>query len=160
MDIFLAVVGGILILAGIIGSILPAIPGPPLSWLGILALHFTKFASFSTSFLVASALFMVAITVLDFYIPVWGTKKFGGTRAGVVGSTLGLLVGLFFFPPFGVVIGPFLGAFLGELLRDSNDVNKALKSATGSFLGFVLGTGMKLAFAGVMLYYFFVELSS
>ncbi len=156
MDVLLAVIGGILLFAGFVGSIVPALPGPPLSWLGILLLHFTSYTSFSATFLIVSAIIMIIITALDFYIPIWGTKKFGGTRAGIIGSTIGLLVGLI-FSPFGlvsIIIGPFLGAFIGELTVNSRETNKALKSATGSFIGFLLGTGMKLAFGGVMCFYY------
>ena len=154
MDILLAILSGILIVFGLVGSIVPVLPGPPLSWVGILIIHLTKYENFSTTFLWVTAVIMVVITILDYYVPIWGTKKFGGTRKGVIGSTLGLLVGLFVFPPFGIIIGPFVGAFIGEMMANRDDTRKALKSATGSFLGFVLGTGMKLAFGGVMFFYY------
>lgn len=154
MDIFLVILSGLLIVIGLVGSVVPVLPGPPLSWAGILLIHLTTFASFSSTFLWVTAIMMIVITILDYYVPIWGTKKFGGTRKGVIGSTLGLLVGLFVFPPFGIIIGPFVGAFVGEMLANRDDTRKALKSATGSFLGFVLGTGMKLAFGGVMFFYY------
>lgn len=154
MDIFLVILSGLLIVIGLVGSVVPVLPGPPLSWAGILLIHLTTFASFSSTFLWVTAIMMIVITILDYYVPIWGTKKFGGTRKGVIGSTLGLLVGLFIFPPFGIIIGPFVGAFVGEMLANRDDTRKALKSATGSFLGFVLGTGMKLAFGGVMFFYY------
>lgn len=160
MDILLIILGAIAILLGVMGSIIPALPGPPFSWLGILLLDFSSKVDFSLVFLVSTGVLMVAITLLDLYIPTWGTKKFGGTRAGVVGSTVGLLVGLF-FSPFGlvsVILGPFFGAFIGELLVAKNDVNKALKSATGSLFGFLIGTGLKLAYGGSMAVYFMREL--
>ena len=156
MDVFLAILAALLLFLGIIGSIVPALPGPPLSWLGILIIHFTSYADYSTSFLIVTAIIMVIITTLDFYIPIWGTKKFGGTRAGVIGSTIGLLIGLI-FSPFGlisIIIGPFLGAFIGEFMMNQKEVKTALKSATGSFIGFLIGTGMKLIYAGFMTYYF------
>ena len=96
------------------------------------------------------------VTVLDYIIPVWGTKKFGGTRAGVIGSTLGLIFGLIFFPPIGIIIGPFAGAVIGEMIQ-KDDFNNALKSGIGSFIGFLLGTGMKLVVSSIMIYYFFKE---
>lgn len=158
MDVFLAILGSILILSGLVGSVAPILPGPPLSWLGVLLLHFTDYADFSNAFLIISAFFMILITVLDYLIPMWGTKKFGGSRAGVIGSTLGLLVGIFVFPPFGIIVGPFAGAFIGELLMNREDTQKALKSATGSFIGFLLGTGLKLVFGGIMAFYFVAAL--
>lgn len=158
MDIFLAIIGTLLIIAGFAGSVLPGLPGPPFAWAAVLLLHFTGYAEYSWFFLGATGLVMGVITVLDYYIPIWGTKKFGGTRYGIIGSTLGLIVGMFVFPPFGIIIGPFFGAFFGEMLADKNDVAKALKSALGSFLGFVAGTLMKLGFCAVMAFFFFRDL--
>jgi uncharacterized protein YqgC (DUF456 family) len=156
MDIALAILSGLLIFVGLLGAILPVIPGPILAWVGILILHFTSYADFSSTFLWVSALIVIAITVLDYFIPIWGTKKFGGTKAGVTGSTIGLVVGLF-FGPFGIILGPFIGALVGELVANREEFSKALKSATGSFIGFLLGTGLKLIYCGVMIYYFLSE---
>lgn len=158
MDIFFAIVGSLLIIAGFSGSVLPGLPGPPFAWAAVLLLHYTAYAEYSWFFLGATGLVMAVITLLDYYIPVWGTKKFGGTRSGIVGSTVGLIVGIFVFPPIGIIIGPFVGAFIGELIVDQNDVQKALKSALGSFLGFVAGTLMKLGFCAVMAFFFFRDL--
>ncbi len=154
MDVALAVLCGLFVFIGLLGSVLPILPGPALSWVGILILHFTEYANFSTTFLVVTGVIMAAITVLDYFIPIWGTKKFGGTKAGVTGSTIGLIVGLF-FPPFGIIVGPFLGALVGEIAANRQEFNKALRSATGSFLGFLLGTGLKLIYCGVLTYYYF-----
>jgi uncharacterized protein YqgC (DUF456 family) len=153
MDIVLFILAGILILLGAIGSLLPVLPGPPLAWVGILLAHFSSTVNYSTKFLVITAVVMILITVLDYFIPIWGTKRFGGTKAGVIGCTLGLVVGLF-FGPLGIILGPFLGALIGELAVNQKELKKALKSATGSFVGFVVGTGLKLVFCGFMAYYF------
>ena len=115
MDIFLIVLGAICLLIGFLGCILPILPGVPLSYLGLLLLHWTDRASFSWQFLTVWAVIVVVIQVLDYFIPAWGTKKFGGTKWGVWGSTLGLLVGMF-LGPWGIIIGPFVGAVIGELL--------------------------------------------
>lgn len=154
MEIALVIVSGLFVLIGVLGAILPVLPGPIISWVGILILHFTDYAEYSTSFLVVSALIVVVITVLDYFIPIWGTKRFGGTKAGVTGSTVGLVAGLF-FPPLGLIIGPFVGALIGEILANRKEFKKALKSATGSFIGFLVGTGLKLIYCGVMIYYYF-----
>ncbi|MCA1763267.1 MAG: DUF456 domain-containing protein [Cryomorphaceae bacterium] len=153
MDIALAIFGGIFVFVGILGSLLPVIPGPPLSWVGLLLIHFSAYADFTTTFLVVSAVVMVAVTVLDYFIPIWGTKRFGGSRAGVVGSTVGLVVGLF-FGPIGIILGPFLGALIGELAVNQKETKKALRSATGSFAGFLLGTGLKLIYGGFAAWYY------
>ena len=157
MDYILYFISALFILAGVIGSVIPVIPGPPLGFLSLLFLHFTDKVQFSTSFLVIAGVVAVAITVLDYFIPMWGTKKFGGSRAGKIGSILGVFVGLF-FGPLGILLGPFAGAFLGELIHDKNDMNKAIKSATGSFIGFLFGTGLKLVVSGLFLYFYIKEL--
>ena len=156
MDYFLAISAGILVIVGIVGCIIPAIPGPPLSYVGIILLHFSQWGGLSVKLLIILGILAVAVTIMDFVLPIWTTRKFGGSKRGVWGSTIGLLVGLF-FAPWGVIICPFLGAFIGEMTTN-NKADKALRSAIGSFVGFLLGTGAKFAVSGIMLYYFVVEL--
>lgn len=154
MDITLAILSGLLILIGITGSILPVLPGTPLCWLGLLLLHFSKYADYTTTFLIVMAAIMIVVSVLDYLIPVWGTKRFGGSKAGVMGSMIGLIGGLF-FGPVGIILGPFIGAFLGEILVNKTEFKRAMKSATGSFVGFLLSTGLKLIYGGFTAFYFF-----
>lgn len=156
IDFLLILLAGIFIFIGLVGCILPIIPGPPLSFVGLLILEGTDKVDFTGNFLLLMFILAVAATVLDYIIPVWGTKKFGGTKAGVIGSTLGLIAGVIFFPPLGIIIGPFVGAVLGEMLQ-KDDFNQAIKSGIGSFVGFLLGTGVKLIVSSVMMYYFFKE---
>lgn len=156
MDWILVVLGAVCILAGVLGAVLPVIPGPPLAFLGLLLLHWTSLVDFTTPFLVIWGVIALVVTVLDFYVPVWGTKKFGGSQAGVRGSTLGLIIGLIFFPPFGIILGPFLGALAAELLVNVKDPAKAVKSGLGSLVGFILGTGLKLG-AGLGMAFYFVQ---
>jgi uncharacterized protein YqgC (DUF456 family) len=156
MDIALIIIAGLLIVVGILGSVLPVLPGSPLCWFGLLLIHFTEKIQFTTTFLVVTAIFAVVVILLDYFIPIWGTKRFGGSKAGVTGATIGLIFGLF-LGPVGIIFGPFIGAFLGEMLNDSKEVKKALKSATGSFLGFIFGTGLKLIYGGFCAWYFVSE---
>jgi uncharacterized protein YqgC (DUF456 family) len=149
MDIFLLLLGTIFLIIGLIGSVLP-IPGPPLSFVGLLVIHYSKYANFSDNLLIALGITTVIVTFLDYYVPIWGTKKFGGTKAGVRGSMAGLIIGMF-FGPFGIFIGAFLGAFLGEVLM--GDKKNALKAAFGNFVGFAAGIAMKLTLCGFMIYY-------
>lgn len=156
-DWLLAILGIVFILAGIVGCILPVIPGPPLSWAGLLLLHWTRFTQFSATFLLVMACLAIAVTVLDYIIPVWGTKKFGGSKAGMWGATIGIFAGIFFFPPVGIIVGPFIGAVLGEIIA-GKESGPALKAGLGSFIGFLLSTGLKLGVSLTMAYYFFREL--
>ncbi len=157
MDILLIALGIIFLILGIAGAVLPVIPGPPLSYVGLLMLHFTSRYSFDGQFLLIWAAITIVVYVLDYIIPAWGTKKFGGSRKGVIGSIIGLLLGMFFFPPFGIIIGPFVGAFVGELIA-GKEQSAALKAGFGSFIGFITGTMLKLIVSGIMTWYFFSKL--
>nr|WP_319570436.1 DUF456 domain-containing protein [uncultured Draconibacterium sp.] len=157
MDILLIVLGALFIISGVLGCVLPIIPGPPLSYIGLLLLHFTERYQFSSKFLIIWAIITVVVYVLDYLIPAWGTKKFGGSKRGIFGSIIGLVIGMFFFPPFGIIIGPFIGAVVGELTI-GKDSGAALKSGFGSFLGFLAGTLLKLIASGMMTWYFVKEM--
>lgn len=156
MDLFLIITAGILLLLGFAGSILPLLPGIPLSYVGILLLHFTQKVSFSTEFLVFWAVVVILVQLLDTFIPIWGTKKFGGTRFGIIGCTIGLLVGLF-FGPVGIILGPFVGAIVGELIAGQQS-HKAFRAAFGSFVGLLAGTVAKLVVAGFLIYHYVLAL--
>ncbi|OFX26608.1 MAG: hypothetical protein A2041_02630 [Bacteroidetes bacterium GWA2_31_9b] len=153
MDYFLLIVSILLIIFGLLGCILPVIPGPPLSFFGLLVIHFTKFADFTTTFLVVMAIIAIIVTILDYGVPIWGTKKFGGSKAGTWGATLGLIIGLLFLGPFGMILGPLFGAIIGELINGAK-FNDALRAGLGSFLGFLLGIGLKLAASFYMTFQF------
>ena len=157
MDYFLIISGILLILTGLAGSIVPVLPGPPLSYLGLILLHLTTKYSFSSNFLILWAALTIAVTVIDYLIPAWGTKKYGGSKRGIWGSIIGLILGIFFFPPLGIVIGPFIGAILGEL-SSGQDSTKAIRSGIGSFLGFIAGSLLKLIASATMGWYFFAKL--
>jgi len=136
---------------GIAGCLLPMLPGPPLSYLGLIAIHFSSKIDFSSKFLIYWGIIVILVSILDYVIPIWGTKYFGGSKYGVWGSMAGLLAGLF-IPPVGIIIGPFLGAVVGEMLAGNKQ--NALKAGFGSFIGFLAGTIVKLLVSLIMLYYF------
>lgn len=151
MDIVLLVLGGICLVVGLAGAILP-LPGPGLSFAGLLLLQFSNFADFSRLALITFGVATVVIAVLDYYIPIWGMKRFGGTRYGTVGAVVGGLAGLFFIPGIGLFLGTFVGALLGELLGGL-PAKKAFKSALGSFVGFLTGIFMQVALCAAMIIY-------
>ncbi|MEM9364248.1 MAG: DUF456 domain-containing protein [Bacteroidota bacterium] len=148
MDIVLLILGFILMLVGILGSFLPVLPGPPLSWAGLLLLYLTKAVPDDWWLLGITLVVALTVTILDYVIPAAGTKKFGGSKAGMWGSIIGLLVAIFFpiLGPFGIIIWPFIGALVGELSNKS-DNKTALKAAFGSFIGFLTGTFLKFLIA-------------
>jgi len=152
MDLALLILGALLIMLGLAGSFLPVIPGPLTSWFGLLSLHYTSKIAQDWGFLGWTLAIALVIMLLDYIIPIWGTKAFGGTKSGAIGSTIGLVVGLF-FPPFGIVLGPFIGAFAGELSKNPNR-KIALKAAFGSFLGFLSGMALKLIVSLVYMLFF------
>lgn len=150
MDIILAIISGICLLVGLAGAVLP-LPGPPLSFIGLLVLHFTKYAQFSDKLIWGLGIATVIVTIMDYYVPIWGTKKFGGTKYGTWGSTIGLIIGMF-LGPLGIFIGAFVGAMVGELIGGSK-TDSAFKAAVGSFVGFLAGIVMKVALCLIMIYY-------
>ena len=157
MDYILLALAVILIIVGLLGCVLPIIPGPPLSFLGILTLHFTKFGEgeFTTNFLLILALIATVVTVLDYVVPIWGTKKFGGTKAGMWGATIGMIIGMIFLGPLGLIFGPLVGAIIGESIKGANNKD-AFKAGLGAFFGFLMGVGLKLA-ASVYITWHFIK---
>lgn len=158
LDYFLLALGIALILIGFIGCIIPIIPGPPLSFLGMLALEYTHWGNFDSDLLWTFGLIAIVVTALDYIVPIWGTKKFGGSKAGIWGASIGLIIGLF-LGPLGIIFGPFIGAFVGELTQKT-ETDKALKAALGAFIGLLMGVGLKLVASGLMTYYFVIQLFS
>ena len=151
MDTFWLVLGFILMAVGILGCLLPLLPGPPLAFVALLIQQLRTDESFTSKFLWIWGVVTVVVTALDYIIPVYGTRKYGGSSYGVWGCTIGLIAGIW-MGPLGIIVGPFLGAFIGELLAKNNSEN-ALKAAWGSFVGFLFGTLLKLIACLVMAWY-------
>ena len=151
MDTFWLVLGFILMAVGILGCLLPLLPGPPLAFVALLIQQLRTDQPFTPKFLWIWGIVTVVVTALDYIIPVYGTRKYGGSSYGVWGCTIGLIAGIW-MGPLGIIVGPFLGAFIGELLARNNSEN-ALKAAWGSFVGFLFGTLLKLIACLVMAWY-------
>lgn len=156
MEIALYIVSGILILASLVGCVAPVIPGPVLGYIGIILLHFTEKVEFSIMELVVLGIATLLTIVFDYYLPALLTKKFGGSKMGVIGSVVGLIIGMF-FGIIGIIIGPFIGAVAGEMIK-SKDTKTALKSGVGSFVGFILTTGFKMAVCGTFIWYYVTKM--
>ncbi|MCP4367105.1 MAG: DUF456 domain-containing protein [Deltaproteobacteria bacterium] len=154
MTVALITLGLLCAVAGVIGCILPVIPGPALSYLSLFIISYANnWEVFSTAFLVTMGIFTILLTILDYAVPIFGAKKFGASKAGIWGSMIGMLVGFIFFPPFGIFIGTFFGALAGELFA-GKDGKKALRAGWGSFIGNIAAIGIKLAFTGVVLFFY------
>lgn len=146
MDFLLVSLGCILMIVGILGSFLPVLPGVPVSWLGLLLLFLAPSLPMDYWFLGITFIIALLFYALNWIIPALGTKRFGGSRAGMIGATVGLVAGLIAPIPFGVIIGPFVGAFIGEIMNNS-DRKLALKAAFGSFIGFLASSFMEFIVA-------------
>ncbi|MDR0462828.1 MAG: DUF456 domain-containing protein [Pseudomonadales bacterium] len=180
MEIVLIISAFLLLVVGLVGSIIPAVPGPTMSYVGLILLQISGHGEFGTFFLIAWALITLTVTIMDSFLPTLMTKYFGGSRWAMVGSVLGLIIGLF-LAPIGIIVGPFLGALIGELINELIQIKrakkhmerakskknqnirkinfaKALKVATGAFLAFIVGTGAKLTIAALMLFFAIVAM--
>ena len=148
MDIFLLIIAFLCMLIGIIGCIIPGLPGVPVAYVGLWIAQATDKIDFSWQFLLIWGIVTVVVSILDYIVPAWGTKHYGGTKYGVWGSTIGVFVGLF-FGAIGVILGPLVGAVLGELIS-GKQFNEALRAGWGSFIGILFGTVLKLVCCGLM----------
>ena len=144
MDTLLSVLAALFAVIGCVGCIVPVLPGVALAYAGYVCLHFCSYAEISVAWLVVFGVLTAIVSVLDYILPSYMTKKFGGSKAGERGAMAGVLGG-FIFGPIGIIVGPFIGAMLGELIYDGSDKQRAFRSGLGSFLSFFVGTGIKLA---------------
>ena len=169
METFIAILAIVLGLVGIVGSIAPGLPGPPLSWVGLLVLYLWGGGTdgggdpMTLRFLLLWLAVTVIVTIVDYIVPAYFTKLTGayftkltgGSKAGGWGAIIGLFAGLV-YPPVGMILGSLVGAFVAELVFAKKDTVTSLKSALGAFLGFIFGTGAKLIASGIMLFYIVV----
>ena len=153
LDIILIILGSLCLIVGLLGCILPIIPGPPISYAGLLLLHITDKAQFSTSQLLIWLFLVVIVQVLDYFTPMIGSKYSGGSKWGNWGCVIGTVAGIFIFPPWGILFGPFAGAVIGELLGGKKSID-AFKAGIGAFIGFLLSVVVKMALCGYFVYCF------
>ena len=144
----LAIIAGAV---GILGSILPGLPGLPVSWVGLLMLYIWGPEEISLGTLIAWGVVTAVITVIDYWIPMYFTKKTGGSKHAERGSMIGMIVGIF-LTPIGMILGAFLGALIGEMVWANREFGPAFKVAVGSFVGFMLGTGIKVIASAFMMW--------
>jgi uncharacterized protein YqgC (DUF456 family) len=169
LDIILIILGVLCLITGLMGCILPFLPGPPVAYLGLVLLHFTDKVQYTTTQLIVWLLIVLVVQVLDYFTPMLGSKYSGGSRWGNWGCIIGTLIGLLFLP-WGVIFGPFLGAVIGIerqfrrreagmrtfTLLGNKEFSQALRSGVGSLIGFLLGTFLKFVVCGYFCYQFIV----
>ena len=156
MDFVLIIISFLLVIGGLLGCVLPVLPGPPLAYMGLLLAHVTDKVEFSVVQLVGWLVLVIVLQGLDYITPMLGSKYTGGSEYGNRGCIAGTILGLFFIP-WGIVAGPFIGAVLGELLG-GKDLQHSLKAGFGTFLGVVLGVLLKIVFCFYFLYELIVAL--
>lgn len=154
MEIVVTFIGGIFVLLGLAGSILPLLPGPPLSFIGLFLLALVNRFSYplTPTFIILMCLLTVAVVALDSIIPILGAKRFGSSKWGLWGSVAGMMVGIF-FSPFGMLLGGLIGAVMTEWLVH-REAGRALRAGWGAAVGSLLGTIFKFVISAVMAYYF------
>jgi uncharacterized protein YqgC (DUF456 family) len=158
LSLTIIILGLLVALVGIIGCVLPFIPGPPLSFLALIMLSFARaWEPFSPVFLFIMGGLAALVAFLDYVIPAGGAKKYGASKLGIWGSVVGMIIGIFVFPPWGVFLGGIAGALAGELFAGKGG-REALRAGWGVFLGNVLSTGLKLAYCGVVLFFYLKEM--
>ncbi|HKK83810.1 MAG TPA: DUF456 domain-containing protein [Atribacterota bacterium] len=154
----LIIIGVILNIIGIIGVILPALPGIVLNYIALILLYVAKGeVEFSLRILIVFGILTLLVTLLDYILPLLGARKYGASRMGVWGAVIGMLVGIMFLPPFGIIFGLLIGAFLGELIA-GKEQSQALRAGFATFLGSLTSMVVKLLLAIVMTVYFLIHL--
>lgn len=157
MDIVISILAILAGIIGIAGSILPALPGTPISWVGMLLLYIwgtgtnAMGESMSLRTLIVWGVVVIIVSLIDYVVPMYFTKVTGGSRYAERGAMVGLIAGIF-LTPIGMILGSFLGAFLFELYYSRKGAGQALKAAFGSFLGFITGTGLKTIVACIIMW--------
>jgi uncharacterized protein YqgC (DUF456 family) len=155
-EVAVLIIGLLLNGLGILGCILPALPGPLLSWASLFLFFLLPEHEVGTTTLVITGVLMAIVTALDYVVPILGAKKFGSSREGILGGMLGIVVGLFFFPPIGIILGPLVGTIIGDIIAGGTFA-KALNSGIGSLLGFLIGTSIKLIYCITVLTLFTIK---
>jgi uncharacterized protein YqgC (DUF456 family) len=157
METFLVVLSIICLFAGLAGCVLPAIPGPPLSYAGMLLLQWT-WKPFGVYTLIILGIITAIVTILDYFIPVWGGKIFGATRYGIYGSIIGMLAGMF-LTPVGMIAGLLIGAIIGDMIA-GRKITDAFVSGLGTFLGTIAGMAVKLVVSGIITFMVFFKIAA
>jgi len=147
MDLFYLTISFLFMVLGLIGCFFPVIPGPLTGWFGFLFLYQIEQIKTNKTLLIITFIIALLVFLVDYIIPVLGTKIFGGSKKGVIGASIGLIIGIILLGPFGLLIGPFFGALMGELINDNKNFGLAIKASLGTILGLISGFVLKFSVA-------------
>ena len=157
MTILLWVLGGVLVALGLVGVVLPALPGTVLMFAGMLLIAWAEdFTRVGVGTLVLVGAIGLASYGIDFAAAALGTRRLGASGRAMAGAGLGTIAGLFFGFP-GIILGPFVGAVLGELSAH-RDLARAGKAGVAAWIGFVIGMAVKVGIAFLMIGIFLTAL--
>lgn len=156
-DLLWYTLAGLLILVGIAGTVLPVLPGLPLAFAGmLLAAWIGDFQHIGPGMLVLLGLLAALAMVVDFLASLLGAQRLGASKRAMAGAAIGTLVGLF-FGIVGLILGPFVGGLIGELAA-TRDMRRSAHIGLGAWLGFVVGSVLKITLAFTMLGVFLLAL--
>ena len=155
MDIFLFILSITFMIVGIIGSIVPVLPGPLSSWLGLFIFSNIDGVEVNNSIIVLTLIIAITIFILDYLIPLYTSKKFGASKFGIIGASIGIIIGLF-LPPLGIIFGAIIGAISGELFLNK-DFERSIKAAAGVVIGLAI-SGFTKAVISVVFFVIYIYL--
>jgi uncharacterized protein YqgC (DUF456 family) len=158
METFLEISAIVCGIVGILGAVVPILPGTLLSFAGMVCAYLLPTSQLSGNQLWLWGIISAVVVILDYILPAYFSKLMGGSKAGITGATIGVFVGMIFMGPIGIILGPFLGAVIGELVNQKQPLDKAVAVGFGSLLSFIAGTGIKLIAGGFMMYYIWVDI--
>jgi uncharacterized protein len=147
MEIFLLVLAVLLAIGGLIGCVVPALPGPPIAWVGILLVQWA-IHPYSTTLIVVTGIITLLVVLFDYYLPILTAKKFGATKQGIWGSIIGMTLGIF-LTPIGMIAGLIIGSIVGDLIAGQS-ARQAARSASGTILGTLITIGVKLTWCCIL----------
>ncbi len=153
-----AIVTIILFCIGIIGIIMPLLPGPIIIWLGMLFYGaVTGFNGLTFGFYLVQGVAAVLVMLIDYFTAAYGTRHFGGSRQAMWGAVIGLIIAVISLGPAGLIFGPFLGAFAAELVKGIS-LEKAIRSSFGAIVGLFGGILLKIIIEGILILWFFFRI--
>jgi uncharacterized protein YqgC (DUF456 family) len=156
IETVIIIIGVLLSITGILGCIQPALPGPPLNYTALLLLLLIPEIELSSTLLLVTGILTIIVLVLDYILPIWGAKVYKVSSYGIWGSVMGMIIGLLFFPPFGLIIGTFIGAVFGEMISGKSN-SDAMRAGIVTFIFSLIAIVLKLSLSFYLTYKFIAE---